>query len=403
VQGDIGFSVEVYDFLNYSHNKCGIFSIELQKDGERVYYHEMETYGFHENRYISSHVDYKEFKDKGKHLQKSFIAPNNRLGIYKETLNRGVISINDLKLHKIRYIIKDSYGNTSTVDIPVQGRLITGTNDMVSKVPPHVEESVLAPADTGLVNKQVRNSGGSESNTPAGMKLLPKLPEETLSVNFVKKFRSQLSNSFDNDDVRVYLEEGLLYEDVSFEYKATDTMAGAIAPTHHIHNTYTPVHKRYSIAIRTDQLPDRLKSKAMVARVKKNGRTYYEGGAYQGDFIKTTSKYFGAFTVLLDTIAPRIRGLNIYDGKNMSGARNITVSIYDKLSGIDTYHAYIDDSWVLMEYEPKKSALVFSFEDLGKYAPELSTDDGVKGSHTFRVVVTDNRGNSSQMSLNFKR
>jgi len=403
VQGDVGFSVEVYDFLNYSHNKCGIFSIELQKDGERVYYHEMETYGFHENRYISSHVDYKEFKDKGKHLQKSFIAPNNRLGIYKETLNRGVISINDLKLHEVRYIIKDSYGNTSIVNIPVQGQLSAGTNDMVSKVTPVAEESVLVPADTGLVNKQGKNSGGSESNTPAGLKLLPKLPEETLSVNFVKKFHYQFSNSFDNNDVRVYLDEGLLYEDVNFEYQVTDTMTGAIAPTHHIHNNYTPVHKRYSIAIRTDQLPDRFKSKVMIARVKKNGRTYYEGGAYQGDFIKTTSKYFGTFTVLVDTIAPRVRGLNIYNGKNMSGARNITVSIYDKLSGIDTYHAYIDDNWILMEYEPKKSALVFSFDDMGKYASDLKSDGMGKSSHTFKVVVTDNRGNTTEKSFEFIR
>jgi hypothetical protein len=406
LQGDIGFSVEVYDFLNYSHNKCGIFSIELQKDGERVYYHEMETYGFHENRYISSHVDYGEFKNEGKHLQKSFIAPNNRLSIYKETLNRGVIAINDLNLHEMKYIIKDTYGNTSTLTIPVQGHLYTAAKregDMVRKIGPTKEETVLLPADTGLVHKQVKNSGGSEPNAPASMGLLPKLPEEMPSVNFVKKFHWQFANSFKNDDVRVFLDEGLLYEDVDFEYKVTDTLLGAIAPTHHVHNVYTPVHKLYSIAIRTDKIPNRLKDKAMVARIKKNERTYYEGGGYEGDFIKTTSKYFGAFTVLLDTIAPRIRGLNIYDGKNMSKASNITVSIYDKLSGINTYNAYIDGKWILMEYEPKKSALVFSFSDLGKYAPELSSADGKRRSHTFKIMVTDNRGNSSEMALDFIR
>ncbi|MBL4734476.1 MAG: M23 family metallopeptidase [Flavobacteriales bacterium] len=405
--GDIGFSVEVYDFLNYSHNKCGIFSIELQKDGKRIYYHEMETYGFHETRFISSHVDYKEFKDKGKHLQKSFIAPNNRLSIYKQSLNRGIVSFDDLKAHEMKYIIKDAYGNTSTLTIPVQGQMYIAprpASNMVLKPGDEgEEEGILYPADTGLVNKESVNSGGSEPNIPESMSLIPKLPPESTSVNFAKKFAHQFQNTFSNDDLRINIDAGLLYEDLNFEYKVTDTIVGAIAPTHHIHNSYTPVHKRYSIAIRTDKLPRKLKDKAMIARINKRGRTYYEGGKYNGDFITSTSKYFGAFTVLMDTIPPRVRSLNIYEGKDMSKARNITVSIYDKLSGIKSYNAYIDGNWILMEYEPKKSALKFSFEDLGNYASELVSGNGKKTSHTFKIVVTDNRGNSSQMSMDFIR
>ncbi|MBL4657656.1 MAG: M23 family metallopeptidase [Flavobacteriales bacterium] len=405
LQGDIGFSVEVYDFLNYSHNKCGIFSIELQKDGKRVYYHEMETYGFHETRYISSHIDYTEFRNKGKHLQKSFIAPNNRLGIYKETLNRGIVAFDDLNAHEMKYIIKDTYGNTSTLTIPVQGQLLRErkkAENMVQIRNTEDEEGSLYPADTGLVNKQVMDSGGSDRNLPESMNLIPKLKGDATSINFVKTFRYQFPNEFSNDAVRINLEAGLIYEDLDFEYRVSDTMVGAIAPTHHIHNAYSPVHKPYVIAIKTDEIPNKLKSKAMIARIR-GKRTYFEGGWYEGRFIKSTSKYFGKFTVLVDTIAPRIRGLNIYEGKDMSHARNITVSVYDKLSGVKKYDAYIDGNWVLLEYEPKKSSLKFSFEDLGKYAPELVTGNGKKGNHNFKVVVTDNRGNASQMSIDFIR
>jgi len=401
VQGDIGFSVEVYDFLNYSHNKCGIFSIELQKDGKRVYYHEMETYGFHETRFISSHVDYTEFKNKGRHLQKSFIAANNRLSIYKETLNRGVVSFDDEEAHEMKYIIKDSYGNTSTLTIPVQGIIYEekAKKDNLAKL----NKEEMVPSNSSLLNSASKNSGGSEPNIPESMDVKPKLSEKASPDNFVKKFSCQFPNDFSQEGIAVFVDAGLLYEDLDFEYKVSDTVLGAIAPTHHIHNIYTPVHKPYSISIKTDNIPAKLKEKAMITRIKKNGRTYYEGGTYDGEYIKGTSKYFGAFTVLLDTIAPRVRGLNIYEGKDMSKARNITVSVYDKLSGIKRYNAYIDDNWVLMEYEPKKSALVFSFDDLGKYTDNLVNGDGKKGSHTFKVIVTDNRGNSSEMSVDFIR
>jgi len=401
LHGDIGFSVEVYDFLNYSHNKCGIYSIELQKDGERVYYHEMESYGFHETRYISSHVDYREFKNKGKHLQKSFIAPNNRLSIYKETLNRGIVAFDDQEAHEMKYIIKDSYGNTSTLTIPVQGQMYAARQpikDLDVKAAGDNEDS----SDVGMINKETKDSGGSEPSTLKSMGVVPE-PPEVAPVNIVEKFPHQFPNAYSNDNLSISLDAGLLYEDVDFEYKVSDTIVGAIAPTHHIHNRYTPVHKPYSIAIRTERIPNKLKDKAMIARVNKGGRTYFEGGRYDGDFIKSTTKYFGNFTVMLDTISPRIRGLNIYQGKDMSRARNITVSVYDKLSGIASYNAYIDGNWILMEYEPKKASLKFSFEDLGKYAPTLVSVNGKKGSHTFKIVVTDNRGNSSQMSMDFIR
>ncbi|MBN4072148.1 M23 family metallopeptidase [Flavobacteriales bacterium AH-315-E23] len=397
LQGKIGFAVEVYDFLNYSHNKCGIYSIELQKDGKRVYYHEMETYGFHETRYISSHVDYMEFKDNGKHLQKSFIAPNNQLSIYKETLNRGVVLINDDKAHEMKYIIRDSYGNTSTLTIPVQGSVYTE-----QKSDP-LKEGTQSPKDKNAINKVTKDSGGSEPNIPESMDVNQTLSKDENSANSIKKFPCQLSNSFENQGVKVFLDAGLLYEDLDFEYRRSDTIIGAIAPTHHIHNVYTPVHKYFSISIRTDKIPSRLKEKAMIARVKENGRTYYEGGSYYGDFITTKSKYFGLFTVLLDTIPPRIRGLNIYEGKNMTKARSITVSVYDKLSGIAKYDAYLDGKWILMEYEPKKAALNFSFDDLDKYTDKLKSEDGKKSTHTFKIIVTDNRGNSSQMSIDFIR
>nr|MDA3822039.1 M23 family metallopeptidase [Bacteroidales bacterium] len=43
VFGSIGIGVEIYDYLNGSRNRCGIFSLELILDGIRYFYSEMDA------------------------------------------------------------------------------------------------------------------------------------------------------------------------------------------------------------------------------------------------------------------------------------------------------------------------------------------------------------------------
>ncbi|HIA36994.1 MAG TPA: M23 family metallopeptidase [Flavobacteriales bacterium] len=401
VRGEVGFAIEVYDFLNYSHNKCGIFSIELKKDGKRVYYHEMATYGFHENHYISSHVDYSEFKRKGKHLQKSFIAPNNRLSIYKESLNRGVVNFSEDGLHEMEYIIKDSYGNTSTLYMTLQSKreeTMVQKNEMI----PGSEKALLPIKDTGSTKILQPNRGGMDVGAPSNLNLLPKFTKEDASPHYVKTFKYQFENSYSTDEMKVYLSSGLLYEDLDFNYKTSDTILGAIAPTHHIHNPYTPVHGRYSLSIKPKDISEKLKVKALIVRVNKYGSTYYEGGAYEGEFITANPKYLGAFTVLIDSIPPKIRALNVYQGKDMTPSKSIKVNVYDKLSGIASFNGYIDGQWILMEYEPKNAALTYNFDDLEKFTPNIKGTE-TRSTHKFELEVTDNRGNISKLAIDFLR
>jgi len=407
VFGDVGLAVEVFDFLNGSHNKCGIFSIELQKDGERIYYHEMGSYGFHENRYINSLIDYKEFLRRGKHLQKSFIEPNNKLSIYKEALNRGVVTFNEPATHEMKYIIKDAYGNTSTLKImvnvypKVKPELLQLAGDSVNARGNNTAVAdLIKTISTPNVNK---NTGGAEQMLPVSTYLAPiAIDSLTTSPNFVKKFGYLNENTYATDDVKITIPQYYLYDDLMFEYKTSDTIRGAIAPTHHIHNVFVPVHGRYRISIRVKDIPERLRSKAMVVSVNSAGNTKYIGGAYKNNFISARTKRFGSFTVILDTIPPRIRAVNIYQGKDMTRTNTIAIRMYDGASGIASYNAYINGQWVLMEYEPKNATLTYTFEDVAKFTPVLFKDEEKK-DHTFELVVMDNRGNTSKLMLDFKR
>ncbi len=406
VYGEIGFGVEVYDFLNGSHNKCGIYSIELQLDGTTIYYHEIKTYGFHEDRYINAHIDYREFRKNGRHVQKSFIVPNNKLSLYKKTLNRGIMNLTDGKVHDLKYIIKDSYGNTSIVAMQVLAREKMDepslADTIASDLNKNLADDLIKAISNPLSNNVNANAGGKEANIPVSIYLASMdLDSASMSPNFVKQFKYPIENTYETENIKISLPAYYLYDDLMFEYKMTDTMINAIAPTHHIHNSYVPVHSYYNISLKTGHIKPHLRDKAMVASVR-GGRTYYLGGTYANEFVSTRTKRFGAFTVVLDTIPPRIKAINIYHGKNMSRTQNIKVRLYDSLSGIKSYRATIDGKWILMSYEPKNSMMTFSFNDWDRL--ELDSDpDGSKTTHKLKVQVTDNRGNTSRFSLDFIR
>ena len=354
VHGEIGFGIELYDLLNNSRNKCGIFSIELKTDGKRVYYHEMETYGFHETRYINSHIDYYEREKNGHDIQKSFIDPNNHLSIYKETLNRGIITFDDDLLHEIEYIVKDTYGNTSTLKFPVRARSALGEKNQSS-------------------NSDPEYSG----RTP----------------NFVKVFKYQHENSFKTENIEINLPPNILYEDLRFEYYTSDTVEGALTPTHHIHNEYVPVHSYYTVSIKLGDLVKTLRNKAVIVSINSKGNKYSEGGKWLDNFITTKTRSFGAYTVMIDTTAPKIIPVNNFEGENMSNRRTIRIKIGDNLSGIRTYRGTIDGKWILMEYDAKKSMLTYLFDD----------EKVDKGEHLFKLIVKDNRWNSSKYEVVFIR
>ena len=94
VHGDIGFGVETFDFLNGSNNRCGAYSIDLLVNDDLIYSHQIDKLSFSELGYINSHTDYEEKVLNKSKIHKLFVAPNNKLSIYKNLKDRGKIAEN---------------------------------------------------------------------------------------------------------------------------------------------------------------------------------------------------------------------------------------------------------------------------------------------------------------------
>jgi hypothetical protein len=61
------------------------------------------------------------------------------------------------------------------------------------------------------------------------------------------------------------------------------------------------------------------------------------------------------------------------------------------LSGIDSFNAYLNDEWILMEYDYKTKKLTHNIFD-GKIKP---------GLNAFKLIVTDKLNNSTTFTSNF--
>lgn len=336
--GEVGFGIVVTDRHNGLSGTNGVYSIELEVDGKKVYTSALERFAFENSKAINSHIDYPTYLNTKRSIQKSFIEPGNPLKIYSGLVNSGRINFDDGASHQLRYIITDSKGNTSVLPFTVNAGAATAT--------------------------------------------VPIVPSGTI-------FPYNKTNEFTTDDIKVFFPLGTLYSDLNFTYKKLPKPTGnAWSAVHQIHNRYTPLHIGFDISIKADQLPENLRSKALI--VNANGSS--QGGFFENGYVKARPKNFGSFYIAVDTIAPRISPVNISEGKSMAGLSKIILKISDNLSGIKSFDGYIDGQWVLMEFDAKTATLWHSFDERTP-----------SGKHSFELVVTDMKENTRRYPIHFSK
>ena len=119
----------------------------------------------------------------------------------------------------------------------------------------------------------------------------------------------------------------------------------------------------------------------------------YQKTRKKEDKIFTTTKTLGKYTLLFDNQIPKIYSCNFKNNDWISNYRYLTIKISDSQSGIKSYDGFIDDQWILMEYDAKLKKLTYDFND-----KKL-----VGSKHIFKLVVSDNVGNTNIYESTFYR
>tara|TARA_B100000767_G_scaffold275272_1_gene311392 strand:- start:8269 stop:9984 length:1716 start_codon:yes stop_codon:yes gene_type:complete len=335
--GKIGFGINAYDFLGKESNKNGVYSIEMLVNGKRYYYHDLETFSFPESKYINLLIDYPHYASYKSRIQKTFLEKENKLSIYKGLINDGIIDVKEGFNYQVDIITKDFKGNTSSIRIPV----------------------------IGLKSESI-------------------LEQKTDTTNYkISKIKFQ---KFTKNGVTVAFPKNTFYEDVFIDFSVNGTIA-------EIHKPNIPLDKNFTITFDSIMYKNSEIDNIYIANINNKRYPYYQKTRKRSNKLFTTTKNLGKYTLLIDNLEPKIYNPNFKNGDWVSRLKYLTIKISDSQSGIKSYKAYIDDEWVLMEYDLKNKKLSYDFND-----KKL-----VGSKHIFKLVVSDNVGNTNIYNSTFYR
>lgn len=340
--GKIGVGVQVLDYLSDSWRKCGISTIDLFVNDSLVYNFKIDRFSFAETRYLNSHIDYAEKLKSGKVIQKSFVEPNNQLSLYG-VKNEYTLTINTGEEKLLKYVIVDYSGNKSELAFTLKG--------------------------------------GNPLEIPVERN------KNLIHVNYNKAL------NLDTLGLKLQIPSNTFYTDIDLLIHK-DNKEGFIAPVYVIGNRNIPMHKSMSLSLTVPDSLLKYENKLVVAGVSSSGKTYSLGGSLTNKDIKTSTRGFGRFTLAIDTIQPKVLLHKAPQANNYASRKSIDVIISDNFSGIKKYSCWINDEWVLFEYDAKKNLLSGNFKDM----PMVQ-----KGQHQLRIVVEDNRGNVTEKKHTIKR
>jgi hypothetical protein len=222
-----------------------------------------------------------------------------------------------------------------------------------------------------------------------GTKVFASVPANTDPL-----FRYDKENHFKTEDVEVVMPEKNLYNNIHFHYSKQDkpNKPGIYSDLHFIHYDTEPVHKRYNLSIKTLDYPSSIKDKAVIVYKNHDGGYLNYKGTWKGNVLTANVRDFGEYFISADTIAPTIRPVNIEEGKDMGNAQKLSVKIGDRGTGVRSYRGTIDGKWILMALDGKTGTLAYTFDN------SLPA-----GEHKFDLVVKDEVGNETELTINFKR
>ena len=335
VNGSIAFGISTYDKMNEINNKNGVYKIVLELDSAEVFGVEMNKLSFSTTRYINSLIDYGHYKEKGSRYIRTQIDTNNRLFIYRGVVSNGIYNFDDTLKHNLEFVVKDAYGNKSTLKFDV----FSGDS---------------------LVN-------ASKAKT-----------ESSRHFIFSRK------NSINEKGAKVSFVENSFYQSLNFEFDTIEREANNFSAIYKLHNKNVAVQKLFNISISAPSVEESLAKKLYVAYSPDGKEYWYSGAKKQGDYITARSRLLGFYTLMADTIPPVIKPLNISNNKNISKQSTIKVVVMDKQTTLKSFNAYLNGEWILMEYDAKNNLLIYNFDDRLK-----------KGKNKFTLKLKDALGNEA--------
>lgn len=391
--GEIGLELLAVDKMNDTHNSNGLTCTELFVDGQEVHYFHLEQFPNAISHDINVHTDYAYEKTQGERIQKLFQDDgNDELPVYKPSISKGKILINDGKIHDISIKIWDAYENGSTLNFKIKGEKTENSVTVnPNKLPLLLDYSTV---DNSLIIK-ARNL--KTINSIAILNLANSSTE--LAINYVKNneavylwdLKKGLPKSIQIDSV----EKPLFFQKVIIPNQSQSFVSDKLSiifDTHTLYDTLyletvvglnqleigqatIPLRNGFTVSYQPDNQPV-LINKTSIYYTYKNQKRFL-GGKWNDNRIVFKTGALGKFILQTDTIPPRASLVS-------KSPDLVSFRIGDNLSGVKTFKVFLNDEYVLSDYDMKR-ALLWT----------VKKDSTQKFIGKLRLELEDNQGNTS--------
>ena len=334
--GEVAFGIRTFDQVGTSTNKNGPYFYELFLDDELVFQVEADSFSYSEPRYVNSLLDYRRYKQKKSSYVRTETDPFNKLHMIK--VRKGTVTVEEGDTVNVRFKISDYAGNFSTARFK-----LVGTAPVEVERPQHRRSEYLVKAD------------GSQNSD--------------ITI----------------DDFNVSMEKGTLFRDEWIQTGQRD-MKGCCSRVYRFGSEELTTFKPFTIRIRPDEKwADH--PKKYIAYIDNSGKVTSLGGKMKNGCMEVETRSMGEYAIKIDSVAPSVRTSNFKDGQTVSTLKSLRFKISDDMTGVETYDIYLDDVWVLGQYDAKNALLYYEIDDKMK-----------KGTNNVKVVVTDGVGNKKTLN-----
>jgi hypothetical protein len=305
----IGFATEIYDFLNGSSNQCGIFKMELMVDNVPLFSFTIDNISFAQTKYINAHMDYDLKITENTGINRLFKLPNNNLNIYDYYPENGIYPVKDDSVHKVVITAEDAYRNKSILKFRFQ-------------------KSFFIP-------------------------IVKKNADSSILIKYNQDY------TFNYPKLSVNIPMGSLYRNIYYSFSVRKGGKGSFSDTFNIHYPTEPLNSNITLKFSADSINEKIRDKLIFARISDKNELISEGGECLNGVLTGYVDNFGKYIITVDTTAPVILPVNINNNQKYFAGQELAFNVKDNLSGIKTYNAYIDNKWVLLQYDQKSDNMFY--------------------------------------------
>ena len=336
--GEIAFGIRTFDHVGTSTNKNGPYLYELFLDDKLAFQVECDSFSYSEPRYVNSLLDYRHYKQKKTSYVRTETDPFNKLQMIE--IKNGTVVVEKGDTVRVRFRIRDYAGNTSQVSF-----------DVVGVAPVEVER-----------------------------------PQHRRSEYFVRADGS-MNSDITIEDFNVSLEKGTLFRDEWIQTGQRDEK-GCCSRIYRFGDEEMTTFKNFTVRIRPwEKWANH--PKMYIAYIDNSGKVSSLGGKMKNGCMEVETRSMGEYTIKIDTVLPTVKASNFKKGQSVKELKSLRFKISDDMTGIETYDIYLNDVWVLGQYDAKNALLYYEFDEKIK-----------KGENNVKVVVTDAVGNTKTLKIN---